>query len=118
MPSFGLKALCCRAFRATEAACHLAICAYNLCVGLQRPLGTPQRAELHRLRRRLLGCAAAFSRALGQASLRLAVTGSRAREWWLAVLQRLADGDSDCDAVGGLSARSALFSFKPPISTA
>ena len=115
---FGLKGLCCRAFWATEAACHLAICAYNLCVGLQRRLGTRQRAELHSLRRRLFGCAAVFSRAQGQATLKLAVTGKRARQWWLAVLQRFADADPDCDAVGGLSARSALFSFKPPISTA
>lgn len=115
---FGLKGLCCRSFWATEAACHLAICAYNLCVGLQRRLGTPQRAELHSLRRRLFGCAAVFSQAQGQAPLKLAVAGKRAREWWLAVLQRLADVEPDCDAVGGLSARSALFTFKPPISTA
>jgi Transposase DDE domain group 1 len=60
---FGLKGLCCRSFWATEAACHLAICAYNLCVGLQRRLGTPHRAELHSLRRRLFGCAAVFSQA-------------------------------------------------------
>ena len=43
---FGLKGLCCRSFWATEAACHLAICAYNLCVGLQRRLGQPHRAQL------------------------------------------------------------------------
>ena len=115
---FGLKGLCCRSFWATEAACHLAICAYNLCVGLQRRLGTTKRAELHSLRRRLFGCAAVFSRAQGQATLKLAVTGNRARKWWLALLHRLADDKPDCDAVDGLTARSAHFSFKPPPSTA
>lgn len=29
---FGIKGLCYQNFRATEAACHLAITAYNLCV--------------------------------------------------------------------------------------
>lgn len=43
---FGLKGLCPRSFWATEAACHLAICAYNLCVGLQRRLGQTQRGLL------------------------------------------------------------------------
>lgn len=47
---FGLKGLCCRSFWATEAACLLAICAYNPCVALQRRLAQPQRAELTTLR--------------------------------------------------------------------
>lgn len=51
---FGLKGLCCRSFWATEAACHLAITAYNLCVRLQRRLGQPQRAELGS--KRTAGC--------------------------------------------------------------
>jgi hypothetical protein len=40
-------------FWATEAACHLAIRADNLCGGLQRRLDQPQRAELTTLRSRL-----------------------------------------------------------------
>jgi hypothetical protein len=115
---FGLKGLCCRSFWATEAACHLAITAYNLCVGLQRRLGTAQRAELHSLRRRLFGCAAVFSRAQGQPTLKLAVTGKSARQWWLALLQHFARDQPDCDAVGGLAARSARFTLNPPISSA
>jgi len=85
----------------------LVITAHNLCVGLQRRLGTRQCAELPSLR--LFGCAAVFSHALGQATLKSDGTGKRAREWLLAVLQRLADGDTDCDAVGGLTARSRFF---------
>src|SRR5688500_3789219 len=78
---FGLKGLCCRSFWATEAACHLAICAYNLCVGLQRRLGQPRRAELGTLRRQLFTCAAVFSRSAGKPTLKLAVAGHKARDW-------------------------------------
>jgi hypothetical protein len=79
---FGLKGLCCRSFWATEAACHLAICAYNLCVGLQRRLGQPQRAELTTLRWRLFACAAVFSHAAGKPTLKLAVATAKRRHWW------------------------------------
>mgnify|MGYP003353507957 FL=1 len=103
---FGLKGLCCRSFWATEAACHLAICAYNLCVGLQRRLAQPQRAELTTLRRRLFSCAAVFSRAAGQPTLKLAVAGPKARRWWLALLQQLAAPEPNCDAVAALAARA------------
>lgn len=45
---FGLKGLCCRSFWATEAACHLAICAYNLCVGAPAPVrSAPARGADH-----------------------------------------------------------------------
>jgi hypothetical protein len=103
---FGLKGLCCRSFWATEAACHLAICAYNLCVGLQRRLGQPQRAELTTLRRRLFSCAAVFSRAAGKPTLKLAVAGPKARRWWLALLQQLAAPKPNRNAVAALSARA------------
>ena len=106
---FGLKGLCCRSFWATEAACHLAICAYNLCVGLQRQLGQPQRAELTTLRWRLFACAAVFSRAKGQPTLKLAVAGPKARRWWLALLQQLAGPEPNCDAVAALSARARKY---------
>lgn len=102
---FGLKGLCCRSFWATEAACHLAITAYNLCVLLQRRLGQPHRAELGTLRRQLFTCAAVFSRAAGKPTLKLAVAGDKARTWWLALLRRLAD-PAHCDAVAALGARA------------
>lgn len=102
---FGLKGLCCRSFWATEAACHLAICAYNLCVGLQRRLGQPQRAELTTLRWRLFSCAAVFSHAAGKPTLRLAVATPQRRQWWHVLLRQMSP-DDDCDAVAALSARA------------
>lgn len=102
---FGLKGLCCRSFWATEAACHLAICAYNLCVGLQRRLGQPQRAELTTLRWRLFACAAVFSHAAGKPTLKLAVASAKRRNWWHVLLRQMAAKD-DCYAVAALSARA------------
>ena len=102
---FGLKGLCCRSFWVTEAACHLAICAYNLCVGLQRRLGQPQRAELTTLRWRLFSCAAVFSHAAGKPTLKLAVATEKRRAWWHVLLRQMAC-DDDCDAVAALSARA------------
>ncbi|BET69505.1 hypothetical protein ASA1KI_44230 [Opitutales bacterium ASA1] len=115
---FGLKGLCCRSFWATEAACHLAICAYNLCVGLQRRLGSTSRAELVNLRWRLFSCAAVFSHAQGRATLKLAVATQRARSWWLALLQRFTQPDHPCDAIDGLYARSPRHRVVSPTSTA
>ncbi|HRE05546.1 MAG TPA: transposase [Opitutaceae bacterium] len=102
---FGLKGLCCRSFWATEAACHLAICAYNLCVGLQRRLGQPQRAELTTLRWRLFSCAAVFSHAAGKPTLKLAVATPQRRQWWHVLLRQMS-ADDHCDAVAALSARA------------
>ena len=102
---FGLKGLCCRSFWATEAACHLAICAYNLCVGLQRRLGQPQRAELTTLRWRLFSCAAVFSHAAGKPTLKLAVATPQRRHWGHVLLRQISAND-DCDAVAALSARA------------
>ena len=97
---FGLKGLCCRSFWATEAACHLAICAYNLCVGLQRRLGQPVRAELCTLRWRLFACAAVFSDSAGsKPTLKLAVATANGRRWWLTLGQRFAEHEPNCDAV-------------------
>ena len=102
---FGLKGLCCRSFWATEAACHLAICAYNLCVGLQRRLGQPQRAELTTLRWRLFACAAVFSHTAGKPTLKLAVATKQRRHWWQVLLRQMATKD-DCYAVAALAARA------------
>jgi Transposase DDE domain. len=102
---FGLKGLCCRSFWATEAACHLALCAYNLCVSLQRRLGQPQRAELTTLRWRLFSCAAVFSHAAGKPTLKLAVATEKGRRWWHVLLRQLAHED-DCDAVAAFAARA------------
>jgi len=110
---FGLKGLCCRSFWATEAACHLAIAAYNLCVGLQRRLGQPHRAELGTLRRRLFACAAVFSHTGGKPTLKLAVAGEKGRAWWRRLLRRIAD-PTHCDAVAALGARAPNFAVLLP----
>jgi Transposase DDE domain group 1 len=102
---FGLKGLCLRSFWATEAACHLAICAYNLCVGLQRRLGQTQRAELSTLRWRLFSCAAVFSHTGGKPTLKLAVRSEKHRRWWRVLLRQLSR-EADCDAVAALAARA------------
>lgn len=106
---FGLKGLCCRSFWATEAACHLAICAYNLCVGLQRRLGQPTRAELTTLRWRLFACAAVFSHRGGKPTLKLAVATTKGRRWWHTLLQHFAAIEPNCDAVAALSARARSY---------
>lgn len=110
---FGLKGLCCRSFWATEAACHLAITAYNLCVGLQRRLGQPQRAELGTLRRRLFTCAAVFSHTGGKPTLKLAVASKKGRTWWRSLLSRIAD-PTNCYAVAALGARAPNFAILRP----
>jgi Transposase DDE domain group 1 len=106
---FGLKGLCCRSFWATEAACHLAICAYNLCVSLQRRLGQPVRAELTTLRWRLFACAAVFSHRGGKPTLKLAVATTKGRRWWHTLLQHFATIEPNCDAVAALSARARSY---------
>ncbi len=79
---FGLKSLCCRSFWAAEAVCHLAIYAYNPCVGFLRRLGQPQRAELTTPRCRVFSCAAVFSHAAGKPALKPAVVSPQRRRWW------------------------------------
>ena len=100
---FGIKGLCCQSFWATEAAYHLAITAYNLCVLLQRRLGQLAKCELITLRWRLFTRAAVFSRAQGKATLKLAVHGSKARDWWCHLLEKLS-APPNCHAVESLSA--------------
>jgi DNA-directed RNA polymerase subunit N (RpoN/RPB10) len=55
---FGVKGFCCQKFAATQAVCHFAIWAYNLCVLLQRELGLLEKMQLQTLRWRLF-CRAA-----------------------------------------------------------
>jgi hypothetical protein len=110
---FGLKGLCCRSFWATEAACHLAICAYNLCVALHRRLAQPQRAELSTLRWRLFSCAAVFSRPAGKPTLRLAAATEKHRGWWRILLRQLAGAD-DCNAVAAFAARAGPHRITQP----
>lgn len=100
---FGIKGLCCQSFWATEAAYHLAITGYNLCVLLQRRLGQLAKCELITLRWRLFTRAAVFSRAQGKATLKLAVRGRNAREWWRHLLEKL-NAPPNCHAVESLSA--------------
>jgi hypothetical protein len=100
---FGITGLCCRSFWATEAMCHLAIAGYNLCVLLQRRLGQLDKCELVTLRWRLFTRAAVFSRAQGKPTLKLAVEGKAAREWWHHLLEKLT-APPNCHAVESLQA--------------
>jgi hypothetical protein len=100
---FGIKGLCCQSFWATEAADHLAITAYNLCVLLQRRLGQLAKCELLTLRWRLFTRAAVFSRAQGKPTLKLAVRGQAARDWWVHLLEKLT-APPNCHAIESLQA--------------
>jgi hypothetical protein len=100
---FGIKGLTAKSFWATEAMHHLAICAYNLCVLLQRRLGQLEKCELNTLRWRLFGRAAVWSRARGKPTLKLAVRGEEARGWWAQILAKLT-APPNCNSVGSLQA--------------
>ncbi|MEO6789144.1 MAG: transposase [Chthoniobacteraceae bacterium] len=100
---FGIRGLCCRDFWATEALHHLAIAAYHLCVLLQRRLGQPERCGLGTLRRRLFARAAVWSRARGKPTLKLAVRGEEARNWWMQIFGKLT-APRNCNAVESLAA--------------
>lgn len=100
---FGITRLCCQSFWATEAMCQLAITGYNLCVLLQRRLGQLDKCELVTLRWRLFTRAAVFSRAQGKPTLKLAVSGKAARDWWRHLLEKLT-APPNCHAVGSLQA--------------
>ena len=100
---FGIKGLTGRKFWATEAMHHLAIAAYNLCVLLQRKLGQLEKCELNTLRWRLFGRAAVWSRAGGKPTLKLALRGHQARDWWRQILAKLM-AFPNCNSVGSLQA--------------
>jgi len=85
---FGVRGLCCQSFGATEAACQLAVVAYNLCVLLQREMGLLEKVELNTLRWRLFHRAAVWSRAQGRATLKLAVEPPW-RDWWVQLAEKL-----------------------------
>jgi len=82
---------------------HLAIAAYNLCVLLQRRLGQLEKCELNTLRWRLFARAAVWSWAQVKPTLRLAVRGAEARQWWQQILMKLT-APPNCNAVGSLQA--------------
>ncbi len=86
---FGVKGFCCQKFWATQAVCQLAIWAYNLCVLLQRELGLLEKVQLQTLRWRLFCRAGVWSRAQGTPTLKLAVRGEKARNWWIHVVEKL-----------------------------
>jgi DNA-directed RNA polymerase subunit N (RpoN/RPB10) len=102
---FGLKSFCCRKFWATEAACQLAIAAYNLCVLFQRHLGQTHKVELQTLRFRLFSRAAVFSRAQGRPTLKFAIAPPH-RAWWRSLLEKLQSPlpPWNCNSVGSLTA--------------
>jgi hypothetical protein len=97
---FGVRGLCCRKFWATEAACQLAIWAYNLCVLLQREMGRRKKVQLQTLRWVLFCRAAVRSRAQGRSTLKLAVR-EKDRHWWLKIVEKLNSSlpPLNCDAV-------------------
>ena len=98
---FGVKGFCCQKFWATQAVCHLAIWAYNLCVLFQRELGLLEKVQLKTLRWRLFCCAGVWSCAQGVATLKLAIKGAQARQWWLNIIEKLNSclPPHNCDAV-------------------
>src|SRR5262249_3610984 len=98
---FGVKGFCCRRFWATQAACQLAIWAYNLCVLLQRELGQLEKVPLQTLRWRLFCRAGVWSRAQNKPTLKLAVRGEKERNWWMQVVEKLRSMLSplNCNAV-------------------
>jgi hypothetical protein len=100
---FGIKRLAVRNFWGTEAMHHLAIAAFNLCVLLQRRLGQLEKCELQTLRWRLFSRAAVWSRKGGKPTLKLAVRGEEARQWWQQILEKLT-ALPNCNSVGSLQA--------------
>src|SRR6185295_12095348 len=100
---FGIKGLAVKNFWGTEAMHHLAIAAYNLCVLLQRKLGQLERCELNTLRWRLFSRAAVWSRKGGKPTLKLAVRGEEARQWWRQILEKL-KAPPNCNSVDSLQA--------------
>jgi DNA-directed RNA polymerase subunit N (RpoN/RPB10) len=102
---YGLKSFCCRSFWGTEAACHLALLAYNLCVLFQRELGLLERVELNTLRFRLFARAAVFSRPARRPTLKFAIPKNQ-RDWWRSLLEKLCCElpPFNCNSVGSLAA--------------
>ena len=102
---FGLRSFCCRSFWGTEAACHLAILAYNLCVLFQRQLGLLKKVELSTLRFRLFTRAAVFSCKAGRDTLKFAIPKAQ-RAWWGEVLEKLRSElpPFNCNSVEGMPA--------------
>jgi hypothetical protein len=98
---FGVKGFCCQKFWATQAVCHLAIWAYNLCVLLQRDLGLLEKVQLQTLRWRLFCRAGVWSRPQGHLTLKLAVQGQKERNWWRQIIEKLNSSlpPLNCDAV-------------------
>jgi hypothetical protein len=98
---FGVKGFCCKKFWATQAVCQFAIWAYNLCVLLQRELGLLEKVQLQTLRWRLFCRAGVWSHAQGKATLKLAISGTKQRDWWIKALEKLKNSlpPLNCDAV-------------------
>jgi hypothetical protein len=100
---FGIKGLCGQSFWATEAAYHVAITAYNLCVLLQCRLGQLAKCQLITLRWRLFTRVAISSHDQGKPTLKLARRGREARDWWVHLLEKLI-APPNCHAIESLQA--------------
>jgi hypothetical protein len=75
----------------------------DVCVLLQRKLGQLERCELNTLRWRLFSRAAVWSRKGGKPTLKLAVRGEEARQWWRQILEKLKTLPN-CNSVDSLQA--------------
>jgi Transposase DDE domain. len=102
---YGLKSFCCHSFWGTEAACQLAILAYDLCVLFQRQLGLLEKVELATLRFRLFTRAAVFSHAKGDPTLKFAIPKAQ-RDWWSNLIDKLNCDlpPMNCNSVGSFAA--------------
>lgn len=95
---FGLSALCCQRFWATEAAHSLAIFTYNLVNLFCRHLGWLERLHIGTLRYRLFSCAGVISRAQNRTTLKLAIPPPK-RSWWNQLWHKLLSPFPNCNAV-------------------
>ena len=100
---FHIKGRCGQKFWSTEAACHLAIAAENLCVLRQRRLGQLGKCEQVTLRCRLFTRPAVFSRVRARRPPKLAIEGRAVRGWWVQLIEKLT-APLDCHAIESLQA--------------
>jgi hypothetical protein len=95
---FGADGFCSQRFWATEAALRAICLLYNLIEAFQGALAAPVRRTLSTLRVTVFACGAILGRDGRQAVLRLSRTTAW-QQWFLAQLQRLLTGVSNCNAV-------------------
>ncbi len=85
---FGLPKLCCKSFRATEAALRVAVLTYNLSVLFARHLGWLDKVTIGTLRYRLFATAGILSHGQGHTTIKRGVPLEN-RPWWRAIWEKL-----------------------------